>query len=157
MTTTDPIAIRAADPRDAIVVAMLVTELLLELAPEDAAQIDGLALPALSQQLLGAGKIQALLAFEHGEPVAVLTLHECAALYAGGRFGEISELYVRPAWRASGLGQRLIDAALDIARQQRWQRLEVGAPAGQQWQRSRAFYQANGFVETGPRLRRLID
>ena len=29
-------------------------------------------------------------------PVGILTLYECAAVYALGRFGEISELYVAP-------------------------------------------------------------
>lgn len=41
----------------------------------------------------------------------MLTVNECMALYAGGPFGEIAEVYIVPAYRSSSIGGRLVDAA----------------------------------------------
>jgi GNAT superfamily N-acetyltransferase len=63
-----------------------------------------------------------------GEPVGVLMLNECAAIYAGGEFGEISEFYVAPSHRSAGVGALLVDAAAQFGRDRGWPELEVGAP-----------------------------
>ena len=52
-----------------------------------------------------------------GSDVGVLVLNECAAIYAGGRFGEISELYVAPGSRSKGAGALLIGAAVSFGRE----------------------------------------
>ena len=84
-------------------------------------------------------------------------LNECAAIYANGLFGEITELYVEPANRSCGVAPSLISAAVDLGRRKGWTRLEVGAPDQPRWSRTLAFYLEEGFVEVGPRLKRAID
>ncbi len=88
--------------------------------------------------------------------MGVITLHECAAIYAGGVFGEISELYVTPAFRSQGVAAALLLEAQAEGVARGWKRLEVGAPTQPKWHRTLAFYETQGFLETGPRLRRLI-
>ena len=92
-----------------------------------------------------------------GQAVAALTLSECAALYAGGHFGEIAEFYVQPAHRSGGLGAKMLAAAAALASERGWPRLEVGAPDLPKWQRTFDFYQRCGFEEVGPRLRLLLN
>ena len=41
----------------------------------------------------------------------MLTVNECTALYAGGPFGEIAEVYITPDSRSAVIGGRLVDAA----------------------------------------------
>jgi GNAT superfamily N-acetyltransferase len=84
-------------------------------------------------------------------------MNECAAIYAGGKFGEISELYVRPEYRSNGVAARLLEAAGKHAEECGWKRLEVGAPTQPAWERTLKFYLREGFEEVGPRLRKLVS
>jgi GNAT superfamily N-acetyltransferase len=59
--------------------------------------------------------------------------------------------------RREGVGAQLIHAAMDFGKAQGWTRLEVCAPKGPTWNRSVAFYQQNGFLLLGPRLKRPLD
>ncbi len=150
--------IRDVTVQDAPVVAGLVGALLSELG----GQTDATQLAAVATSLLGTAEVTGSLAFapegtDPDVPVAVIMLNQCAAIYAGGLFGEITELYVRPEYRARGVAARLIEAAAATGRARGWARLEVGAPPQPAWQRTLAFYQRNGFLETGPRLRRLLS
>jgi len=85
-----------------------------------------------------------------------MTLNECMAIYAGGAFGEISELHVEPDLRSQGVARLLGSHAGAEGQERGWRRIEVGAPAQPDWQRTLRFYLANGFEEVGPRLRRLL-
>jgi GNAT superfamily N-acetyltransferase len=78
---------------------------------------------------------------------------ETFALYAGGSYGVIDEMYVDPAHRAGGVGRLLIDAVKDLARRKGWVRVDVTAPPGERWRRTVRFYEKQGFVFTGPKLR----
>jgi len=142
------IEVRHAHIDEAPVVAVLVSRLLTELGD---AGVDTRALLETTRKLLAAGDLAALLVLVDGRPAGVVTLNQCAAIYAGGRFGEICELYVGPDYRSTGIGRHLIEAAVDYARKAGWTRLEVGAPPVPAWQRSVEFYRANGFDEVGPR------
>ena len=84
--------------------------------------------------------------------VGALTLNKCAAIYAGGYFGEIADIYVLPAYRSYGLGNSLVNAAIDFGKKQGWPFLEVGAPSQPKWKRTVNFYNRIGFKEIGPRL-----
>ena len=64
--------------------------------------------------LLGASRDQFSL---DPRDVGVVTLNECAAIYSGGRFGEISELYVVPDYRSKGVGAMLMEAAVALGRE----------------------------------------
>ncbi len=148
------ITIRLATADDHRVVAALVFDLLGELVPDYRDTLDPDTMYRTACELFaGENGIWALLAStESGEAVGVLTLNECAALYARGRFGEISELYVKSGFRSAGVGAKLIDAACEFGRERKWSMIEVGAPDVPRWQRTVDFYLRYGFKEIGPRL-----
>ena len=148
------ITVRQAAAEDAGTVATLVFELLLELFPPYADTLTADELTPVAEGLLdGDGGVWAYLAETgSGEAIGALTLNECAAIYARGRFGEISELYVRPEHRSAGVAPKLIDAAAAFGRARGWRMIEVGAPDLPRWQRTVDFYKRYGFTEIGPRL-----
>ena len=153
-----PIELRKAGPEDAGAVGDLVHRLLCELVPGQEANFDrGEFLDRAGRLLRMPDQVWAFLALKDSEsPVGVILLNEGASIYAGGLFGTITELYIAPAYRSQGLAPRLIEAAVGLARQRGWGRLEVGAPDLPRWQRTVDFYLKEGFVEVGPRLKRLI-
>jgi GNAT superfamily N-acetyltransferase len=145
-------SVHRAEPSDFERVGRLSFALLDELYP--ALGYERGAFVEAAKALLGGGAgVWAFLAVtpDRGD-VGLITLNECAAVYAGGRFGEISELYVVPELRSSGVGTALVDAAIAFARARGWPNLEVGAPSVPEWQRTVDFYRRRGFVEVGPRL-----
>ena len=135
-------------------VGQLVHRLLVELVPDRADTFDAGKLTATARALLSDDEhVWAFLARDpKSGPVGLLTLNRCAAIYAGGYFGEICELYVDPAHRSAGVGAELVDAAVSFARNKKWTGLEVGAPDLPRWQRTVDFYTEYGFHVIGPRL-----
>ncbi len=149
------ILIRRATPEDADAVGRLVFELLEELASPAASGYELAAVTRVARDLLDRpDECWCFLAEAGDRTVGVMTLNACASIYAGGRFGEICELYVRPGHRGGAVGRKLIDAAVDFARRHGWTRLEVTAPPPPRGARSVSFYRDAGFVETGPHLKR---
>ena len=148
------ITVRQATIDDQGAVASLVRDLLFELSPAYLETLDFEAMKRATRELLADG--QGLWAFlattAEREDVGVATLNECAAIYALGRFGEICELYVKPAYRSSRVGAKLIDATADFGCKREWRVIEVGAPDVPKWRRTVDFYLRYGFTEIGPRL-----
>lgn len=147
------ITIVKASKTDFQEVSSLIADLLVELEPEAADEIRDMNIPAIANELLEQSKIWAYIARSDDEPVGVITLHECAAVYAGGVFGEISELYVHPDYRSRKIGDMLIEAAVEKGRQMGWKRLEVGTPPESDFPRTIRFYERKGFIKTGSRLK----
>ena len=142
MTGMSP-SIHIAEAREVDTVLALIEALLVELGDEghEFAQIDRVKLRGgLEREMAPAaalegdsapssGRFLALLAGdESGTPVGVLTLSTSFAIYAGGEYGVIDEMYVRPEHRSRGVGRSLVEAAVDIARQRGWFRLDVTGP-----------------------------
>ncbi len=152
------ITIRQAKSPDVDVVAELVHALLSELiAPGAELPKLGVVRASAVSVLNEDSGVWAFLAMDkQGDAVGILTLNECASIYAGGPFGEISELYVAPQTRSEGIGPELLKSAIEFGRTRRWGRLEVGAPDVPRWNRTVSFYLNNGFVEVGPRLKLLL-
>jgi GNAT superfamily N-acetyltransferase len=148
------ISVRLAQGEDASTVAGLVHALLDELSGGEGPGVEEVAKRA--ETVLSGTGVVAVIAFVGDAPIGVMTLNECAAIYAGGKLGEISELCVRPEMRSKGVAQRLLDYAQQEALARGWKRIEVGAPGQPDWHRTLNFYLRNGFDEVGPRLRRLI-
>ena len=92
-----------------------------------------------------------------GRPVGILTLSPGFAIYAGGEYGVIDEMYVRPAWRGQGVGRVLVEQALGIARQRGWRRVDVTTPTDDHQNTAGRFYRGCGFEPTGEKLRLLLD
>jgi GNAT superfamily N-acetyltransferase len=151
--------IERATPADFGLVVRLVERLLEELSDsDDGDEFSGLdRARTLTHLEAERDRFAALIAREsNGEPAGVLTLTETFAIYAGGAYGVIDELYVVPAHRSAGVGRLLLDEAVAIGRERGWRRLDVTAPPGDAWRRTVAFYEKNGFVFTGPKLRRSL-
>ena len=153
------IVVREAGLDDAASVAALAHALVCEISPPGSKQPDlGRYGSAAADLLARQEGYWALLAEDsEGATLGLITLNECAAIYAGGLFGEIAELYVPPAQRSKGIAAALIEEAIAFARQRGWPRLEVGAPALPDWQRTVDFYRKQGFIDVGPRLKRLVE
>jgi len=66
----------------------------------------------------------------------------------------VARFGVLPAWRGQGIGQALLDALLDAARQRQWPQLRVRVPSA-----ARAFFGRAGFlpVAGSPDLQRRLD
>ncbi len=145
------ILIHRATKKDADIVAKLLHALLNELAKGNGPSFSELR--ATATHLLDEQLVLGVIARIEDDPGGILMLNECAAVYAGGRFGEITELYVKPEHRSRGIAATLLAEAKEIARQRNWRRLEVGAPDQPAWNRTLGFYLREGFEEVGPRLR----
>ena len=152
------VKIRVAQRRDIETALALIEELLAELGGEgrEFARVQREKLRADADSNLDSGRFLALLAKdESGTAVGVLTLSASFALYAGGDYGTIDEMYVRPGYRGVGIGRQLVQAAVAIARERGWYRLDVTGPADQRDERAMRFYERLGFEFTGPKLRLL--
>jgi GNAT superfamily N-acetyltransferase len=148
--------IRRAKLSDVAAVVDSVAALLAELAEGDE-PADRRALEALAREFLQRDGNAALIAVHRSEAVGVITLEAGFAVYAGGAIGTIRELYVRPASRSQRVGSQLIASALEHARASGWHRLEVTAPELPRWSRTRSFYLREGFLDAGPKLKRLVS
>jgi len=149
---TSPISVHQAGPDEAERVALLAYDLLAELYPESDFKRSFFSDAARSLLDNGGGVWAFLATSNDARDVGLVTLNECAAIYAGGRFGEISELYVVPEYRSKSVGSMLIEAAISFARKRGWPNIEVGAPNPPRWQRTVDFYLRHGFEDVGPRL-----
>ncbi|BCH26915.1 GNAT family N-acetyltransferase [Mesorhizobium sp. L-8-3] len=148
------ISTRRANATDAGTVVRFIHALLDELtggkapAPDDVRQS--------AQIMLADAGVVAVIASADDEPVGIMVLNECTAIYAGGKFGYISELYVRPEKRSKGIAPQLLEVASREGHARGWKRLELAAPRQPKWKRTLDFYLRNGFEELGPRLFRII-
>ena len=86
-------------------------------------------------------------------PIGFITITESFAVYAGGNYGIIDEMYVKPAFRGAGIGKTLIKRAKKHAKEKGWQRLDVTTPTETRWARTRVFYEREGFSFTGNKLK----
>ncbi|WHZ24523.1 MAG: Acetyltransferase, GNAT family [Nitrospira sp.] len=148
------ICITQAQPSDAPLIAGLVGELLQEITAAigtDAFGFSQAETEARARGWLRDGTYTVLLARDGEVTLGLLTLVESRALYAEGSFGTIPELYVCPAFRSRKVGALLLAEAKRLARSRGWTRLEVTTPPLPQFDRTLAFYEAQGFNITGGR------
>ena len=151
--------VRRATEEDLPTVLELIGELLAELG-EEGDEFAGTDAAKLQTDLAEGHRSERFLALlalgDHGAVLGVLTLSVSFAVYAGGEYGVIDEMYVRPEHRDRGVGGLLLEEAVRIARSRRWFRLDVTAPDASRHQRAREFYERAGFEFTGPKLRLLV-
>jgi GNAT superfamily N-acetyltransferase len=152
--------IQRALAEDAPEVASMVDELLSEIMQAIGVQAFDVASDetvARLRDFLEAGRYVVFAAFDGREaPVGFIALYESCALYAGGVFGTIPELYVRPEFRGLGVGQGLLEAARQFGRSRGWTRLEVTTPPLPEFDRTLAFYEQEGFTVTGGRKLKVL-
>ncbi len=152
------IRIACATAADQAEVLDMVGRLLRELEerPEEFAGLDE---ARIRRDLASAGdRFTAFLArAEDGEGVGVVTVVETFAIYAGGSYGIIDEMYVAPAHRSRGVGRMLIDSVKRHGRGKGWLRVDVAAPPERRFERTVRFYEQQGFTFTGPKLRFMLQ
>jgi GNAT superfamily N-acetyltransferase len=143
--------LRAVSVADASIVAELVDLLFAELRNEEDGTIVSDAM--VENVLRHEGRSFGFLAIDRNRPVGVLMMTEGVAIFAGGAYGQITELYVVPEYRSHGVAANLVMYAVNFGRSRGWRRLDVGAPHQPEWARSLHFYISVGFTQVGPRLR----
>ncbi len=147
--------IQQAIARDAQEVAVMVGELLTEIMSVTGVQAFHFDLVETTSRLKDFFDREKYFVFVarsgSGRLAGFIALYESYALYAGGAFGTIPELYVRPKHRAHGLGLHLVSHAKSFGVSRGWTRLEVTTPPLPQFHRTLAFYEREGFVISGGR------
>ncbi|MEW7281250.1 GNAT family N-acetyltransferase [Aquimarina sp. 2201CG1-2-11] len=83
--------------------------------------------------------------------IGFITLSESQAIYCGGKYGLIDELYVLPSYRSGKIGALLIEEAKKIGLEKKWMRIAVTAPSSNN-SRALKFYKENEFDFAGPKL-----
>lgn len=147
------VKIVAAEYKDSDLVGQLVYDLLMELFAEQSHHFPMEEIKSAARELLKPGSgVWSFLAVDGDEIAGMINLNECAAIYAGGNFGEITEMYVKPSYRSRGIGEKLIAKAIAVAKKRSWKVIEVGAPDVPRYQKTLNFYLSNGFSNIGPRL-----
>lgn len=148
--------ISIAGERESETVLTLIAQLLDELGAEGAAfsRVDQQRLRTDLKTRLADGRFSALLAHDSfGHDLGVLTLSQAFAVYAGGEYGIIDELYVRETHRRKGVGRALFEAAFAVARARKWHHLDVTTPQAADHGTVAGFYHHLGFTATGTKLR----
>lgn len=145
--------IRKATSDDHVLVLDQLRALYIELGEEESSVqfLD----EGLLRSLHAPGRTEIFLAFSSDEAVGLMTITETQAIYAGGAYGVIDEMYVVPSHRSAAVGKALLDKAVEVAREKGWKRLDVTAPTEKKWTRTVDFYKKNGFVFTGPKFKRI--
>jgi GNAT superfamily N-acetyltransferase len=105
-------------------------------------------------ELIRDGHYCAIIGICENIPVAVVTMTETYALYAGGKIGVIQEFYVSPEFRDSGVGSMLIEHVQDYGKQNSWSCIELCTPPLPEFERTLSFYQKNGLIPVGGRKMR---
>ncbi|KGJ88000.1 GNAT family N-acetyltransferase [Thalassotalea sp. ND16A] len=105
-------------------------------------------------ELIRNGHYSAIIGVCDNNPIAVVTLTETYALYAGGKIGVIQEFYVSPDLRASGVGSMLIEQVQGYGKKQNWSCIELCTPPLPEFERTLKFYQKNGLIPVGGRKMR---
>ncbi|KAA3606873.1 MAG: GNAT family N-acetyltransferase [Calditrichaeota bacterium] len=145
------IKIKKATQEDSKIVIRFLKELYLELG-EEKESIEYLDEEFLSD-FFATETTKIFLAFFNEIQVGIITLTESQAIYTGGKFGLIDELFVLPEFRSIQIGQKLLDFIKEIGKQNNWKRIDVTAPSDSKFERTVNFYKRNGFVFTGPKLK----
>jgi GNAT superfamily N-acetyltransferase len=146
-----------ASPGDARIVAGLVLRLTAEISRRMSTQSFDLGIDetvARCEEFLVAGHYAAIIGFAHDTAIAVATLTETHALYAGGKMGVIQEFYVTPEYRSAGVGAKLIAAVREHGQRHGWACIELCTPPLPEFERTLQFYQANGLSPVGGRKMR---
>lgn len=156
MKTIENLLISTAVMTDSEAVAVMTVELLEEIMALTGArqfQADRAMIAKHCAEWLQDGSYRIFLArpADGGSPLGFISAVEMRALYAGGCFGVIPELYVRPSFRGEGIGRALLGAVKAQGRHRSWTRLEVTTPPLPQFERTLSFYEREGFEVAGGR------
>ncbi len=112
-----------ATPTHADIIGSLVIQLTQEICERTNSQHFDINLEGTVRRceaLLAAGHYAAIIGWSGNIPIAVATIAETFALYAGGKIGLIQEFYVLPEYRSSGVGAMLLEQVRHYGQKQNW-------------------------------------
>jgi ribosomal protein S18 acetylase RimI-like enzyme len=98
------------------------------------------------EELLEAGDTAILLGALDGEPVAVAVMRFRPALWSRAKECYLAELYVAPPHRGAGLGKTLLQGAIDLARGEGADYMDLGTSEDDV--AARKLYESFGFSRT---------
>lgn len=150
------IKIKKATEKDLDIIVDLVAKLLLDFNDRSGSKfiVNRDKLKGVTKKLITRTNFGAFIAYDSKNiPIGLITLTEAFAIYNGGDFGVITELYVDGNSRSKGIGKLLLKSAFKFAEEMNWTKIEVGAPNSDDWPRTLEFYLRNGFKPKGPKLR----
>lgn len=145
---------RAATVKDSSLIGSLVVKLTTEICELTKAQHFDIDLNETIKrcgELITDGHYSAIIGLYKNNPIAVVTMVETYALYAGGKIGVIQEFYVSPEFRDSGVGSMLIEQVKDYGNNNNWSYIELCTPPLPEFDRTLNFYQKNGLIPVGGR------
>jgi GNAT superfamily N-acetyltransferase len=148
---------REATLKDSDLIGSLVVELTTEISVVTKARHFDINLNGTIQrchELIRDGHYSAIIGMNDNKPMAVVTMTETYALYAGGKIGVIQEFYVTPEFRASGVGSMLIEQVQVYGKNHNWSCIELCTPPLPEFERTLNFYQKNGLIPVGGRKMR---
>ncbi len=90
------------------------------------------------------------------EVVGIMTITECQSIYAGGKYGHLDEMYIKPDFRSNKIGTAMLEVIKEIGKEKKWNRIDVTAPTEVRWKRTVTFYEKSGFIFTGPKMKLVI-
>ena len=145
-----------ADIKDSEIVSYLIGNLLSDFNTRSGSDfiINTKKLKSIVEKLIIRNNYGVFIAYDLNQnPIGLITISESFAVYNGGDFGVITELYVDKNNRSKGLGELLLKSAYKFAKTMGWKKIEVGAPDTEEWPRTLEFYNRNGFKTKGTKLR----
>ena len=140
--------VRLATPDDREEVLTLVRGLLFELGgnPAPTNELNG-----VFNSLVTGNQGFIVIAEVDGVPRAACTASYVTALRTVGRYCILQEMFVEPESRSCGVGQAVIEFALEHAVASGCEVVELGTP--RQGERAMQFYEGCGFENIGARMR----
>jgi ribosomal protein S18 acetylase RimI-like enzyme len=132
-------SVRRAEPRDADAIARLLYDFNTEF---DSPTAEPPQLARRVRELLAQGETVILLGGDGPDGLAVLRLRP--SLWSEGSECNMAELYVVPARRGQGLGRALMETAMDVARAEGADHMDLATSEGDI--AARALYESLGFI-----------
>jgi len=152
------ISFKLATESDANSIGKLVTKLTQEICERTNTKhfdIDVKSTSFRCKNLISDGHYTAIIAWSNKTAIAVSTITETYALYAGGKIGVIQEFYVLPEYRSSGIGEQLVEQVIQYGKNRNWSCLELCTPPLPEFERTLSFYSRNGLLPVGGRKMRI--
>jgi GNAT superfamily N-acetyltransferase len=131
-------------------------EMLLDFYAEISHSFSPINLDEIITDFLEKGIVVVALNLNSNKIVGFISAIESNALYAGGNFGVINELYIVPEFRSKKIGQKLIHFMMRKAKISKWSRLELDTPEIEKSEKTISFYKKEGFVPIGYRMKKNI-
>lgn len=118
-------------------------------------EADFQGLMTLAKKFIEQEKSTFIIAKSGETAVGFLAVYASHALYAGGSYGTISELFGRKEKKSQGIGKLLLSKTREHSEGQNWKFFEVTTPPLPKFGKTITFYKNNGFEVSGGRKMKL--